>query len=323
VFLIAWSAIARPTPPTSGPGAPLPEEFRRTSIPPALLAPLPTTGGVPRMVPARVRPGTAEDWATHDRRYALLRMQQLRAGSAPATRASGLAAIRECKDPSAFESMYGALKGERHDVQMAMLDAFAVGGDEGQYAIASMAIQSADKGVRAEATRRLTLPPGPGVLAAIDDGLRAGDHEWVNNAGVLAGAVHAIEAIPQLIFAQYVQQPTEERGDRAWIAIGKTTSYVQNVVPVTGDNSGAFQPVIGQVYEGVVFRIQDCVATVYHGGVHDSLVAMTTYDSGMDTAGIGWDMRAWRTWFDTTYVAIKRRQADELAAAVTPSTPAR
>jgi len=323
VFLIAWSAIARPTPPTAGPGAPLPEEFRRTSISPALLAPLPTTGGVPRMVPARVRPGTAEDWATHDRRYALLRMQQLRAGSAPATRASGLAAIRECKDPSAFESMYGALKGERHDVQMAMLDAFAVGGDEGQYAIASMAIQSADKGVRAEATRRLTLPPGPGALAAIDDGLRAGDHEWVNNAGVLAGAVHAIEAIPQLIFAQYVQQPTEERGDRAWIAIGKTTSYVQNVVPVTGDNSGAFQPVIGQVYEGVVFRIQDCVATVYHGGVHDSLVAMTTYDSGMDTAGIGWDMRAWRTWFDTTYVAIKRRQADELAAAVTPSTPAR
>jgi hypothetical protein len=275
------------------------------------------------MVPVRVRPGTMDEWASHDRRFSMLRMQQLRAGLAPATRASGLAAIRECRDPAAFESMYGALKGERHDVQLAMLDAFAAGGTEGQYAIASMAIQSADAGVRAEATRRLTLPPGPGVLAAIDDGLRAGDHEWVNNAGVLAGAVHAIEAIPQLIFAQYVQQPTEERGDRAWIAIGKTTSYVQNVVPVTGDNSGAFQPVIGQVYEGVVFRIQDCVATVYHGGVHDSLVAMTTYDSGMDTAGIGWDMRAWRAWFDTTYVAIKRRQADELAAAVTPSTPTR
>jgi hypothetical protein len=211
--------------------------------------------------------------------------------------------------------MYGALRAQRGDVKMAMLDAFASGGAEGEYAIASVAIQDTDKAVRAEATRRLGKPPSPAVLAAIDDGLRATDHEWINNAGVLAGAVHAVEAIPQLIFSQYVSARTEGPGDRAWIAIGKTTSYVQNVIPVVGDNSGAFQPIIGQIIEGVVLRVNDCSATVYHGGVHDSLVAMTTYDSGTQTAGIGWDIRDWAKWFDGTYVPLKRAQDEELAKA--------
>jgi hypothetical protein len=90
---------------------------------------------------------------------------------------------------------------------------------------------------------------------------------------------------------------------------------VQNVIPVVGDNSGAFQPIIGQIIEGVVLRVNDCSATVYHGGVHDSLVAMTTYDSGTQTAGIGWDIRDWAKWFDGTYVPLKRAQDEELAKA--------
>jgi hypothetical protein len=84
---------------------------------------------------------------------------------------------------------------------------------------------------------------------------------------------------------------------------------------VVGDNSGAFQPIIGQIIEGVVLRVNDCSATVYHGGVHDSLVAMTTYDSGTQTAGIGWDIRDWAKWFDGTYVPLKRAQDEELAKA--------
>jgi hypothetical protein len=49
--------------------------------------------------------------------------------------------------------------------------------------------------------------------------------------------------------------------------------------------------------------------------VHDSLVAMTTYDSGTQTAGIGWDIRDWAKWFDGTYVPLKRAQDEELAKA--------
>ena len=108
--------------------------------------------------------------------------------------------------------------------------------------------------------------------------------------------------------------------NRAWIAIGTTTSYVQNVVPVVGDNSGAFQPVIGQLIEGVVMRVQDCAVTIYHGGVHDSLVAMSSYDTGTDTSNLGWDMAAWARWFDGTYVPFKQEQDRRLAAAA--SAPA-
>jgi hypothetical protein len=61
--------------------------------------------------------------------------------------------------------------------------------------------------------------------------------------------------------------------------------------------------------------VQDCVVTIYHGGVHDSLVAMTTYDSGSDTGKLAWDMRAWARWFNETYVPLKQREDKELAAA--------
>ena len=153
------------------------------------------------------------------------------------------------------------------------------------------------------------------VLAALDDGLRAEDHEWINRAGILAGAVHAVEALPTLIFAQVAQSAPSERGDRAWIATGRTISYVANVIPVVGDNAGAYQPVIGQLIEGVVLRVQDCAVTIYHGGVHDSLVAMAAYDSGMDVSSLGWDIRAWHRWFNEEYVPFKRRQDEELAKA--------
>jgi hypothetical protein len=315
--------IALSTPPMGASHESLPDEFRRARVPANLLVPLPRTGGIPRMVPVRTRPGNAGDWERHDAAFAALRARNFTTGSSPKVRASGLAALRECRDPAAFESMYRALRGQKPDVVAAMLDSFAAGGDEGQYALASVAIQDPDAAVRAEATRRLARPPSPGVLAAIDDGIRAQNHQWVNNAGILAGAVHAIEAIPQLIFAQYVQGPADDgKGDRAWIAIGTTTSYVANVIPIVGDNAAAFQPVIGQIIEGVVFRVQDCVATAYHGGVHDSLVAMTTFDSGTDTASIGWDMRAWASWFDHTYVPLKKRQDEELAKAAAAASPA-
>jgi hypothetical protein len=313
--LLASGSTARAfTPPGTVDGA-LPDDFRRPRVPAMLLTPLPTKGGIPRMAPKHVRPGTPEQWARFDATFAALKSRNFAHTASSKARESGLATLRESTDPAAIESMYAAFHGQKQDVLLAVLDACTKAGAEGQYALASIAIQDNDAAIRAEATRRLGKPPSAAVLAALDDGLRAEDHEWINRAGILAGAVHAVEALPTLIFAQVAQSAPSDRGDRAWIATGRTISYVANVIPVVGDNAGAYQPVIGQLIEGVVLRVQDCAVTIYHGGVHDSLVAMAAYDSGMDVAALGWDIRAWHRWFNEEYVPFKRRQDEELAKA--------
>jgi len=302
------------TPPAGAVSGQMPAELTRARVPANLLVPLPTTGGVPRMAPKHVRPGNQESWDKAHAQITAIRARNF--GSAgPKMRAAGIEAMRTMTDPAAFEAIYGALKGEAAPVKLAMLDHFAAQGDEGQYALACIAMQDADKAIRSEATRRIRKPPSMAVLAALDEGLRSDDHQIVNYAGLLAGSVHAIEALPALIFAQFAQSATQKRGDLAWIAVGKTTSYVANVIPVVGDNSGAFQPVIGQVIEGVVMEVQDCIVTTYRGDVHDALVAMSTFDSGTDTAQLAWNMHSWYKWFNEQYVPLKQRQDQELAKA--------
>lgn len=307
------------TPPVGAADGGIPEEFRRTRVPPMLLTRLPSKGGIARMAPVHAKAGTPDQWARFDATFQAIRSRSFSQNATSALRTAGLATVRECHDPASFDSMYAAFRGQKHDVLLAVLDAYAKGGAQGQYALASVAIQDDDANIRAEATRRIGTPPSIEVLAALDDGLRSENHDWINRAGILAGAVHAVEALPTLIFAQFAPAPPSDKGDRAWIAIGRNISYVANVIPVVGDNAGAFQPVIGQLIEGVVMRVQDCAVTIYHGGVHDSLIAMSTFDSGMDTSYLGWDMRAWYQWFNEQYVPLKQRQDQELAAA--PSVP--
>lgn len=314
--LLAGPVSGAMSPPVGSTDGSLPEQFRRARVPAMLLTPLPTKGGVPRMAPKHVRPGTAAAWAQFDATFQALRSRNFSSNATTKARATGAAIVRESTDPASFESMYAALRGQKHDAVLAMLDAFAKGGPEGQFALASVAIQDDDASVRAEATRRIATPPVSAVLAALDDGLRSDNHDWVDRAGILAGAIHAVEALPTLIFAQFAQSaPPTTKGDKAWIATGRTISYVANVIPVVGDNAGAFQPVIGQIIEGVVMRVQDCEVTIYHGSVHDSLVAISSFDSGADTTALGWDMRAWYRWFNEHYVPMKQREDQELAKA--------
>jgi type II secretory pathway component GspD/PulD (secretin)/tetratricopeptide (TPR) repeat protein len=47
---------------------------------------------------------------------------------------------------------------------------------------------------------------------------------------------------------------------RSWIAVGNVISYISNVVPVTGDNSGAFSPIIGQLIVGFVLDVEACIS---------------------------------------------------------------
>jgi len=47
---------------------------------------------------------------------------------------------------------------------------------------------------------------------------------------------------------------------RSWISVAKVIAYVSNLVPVTGDNSGAFSPVISNLLEGFVLDIEACIS---------------------------------------------------------------
>ncbi len=49
-------------------------------------------------------------------------------------------------------------------------------------------------------------------------------------------------------------------GQRAWVAVARQVAYVSALVPVTGDASGAFQPIPGVVNDGVVLDIEAVVS---------------------------------------------------------------
>lgn len=49
-------------------------------------------------------------------------------------------------------------------------------------------------------------------------------------------------------------------GQRSWISVAFAQQYVSNLIPVTGDASGAFQPQIGTVYEGFVLDIEAVIS---------------------------------------------------------------
>lgn len=290
------------------PAAPRPPRATRP------IEPIPARGAVPPMY---------DEAATSDVKTLALRAEargyakQLKAiahrcfGSqrSAKVRANGLAELREFTDPAALRVMVEVLRGEGPDVQAVILEQLARLGDDGQPALARYAILQEDVRFRDEAIARIARPPIDDVLREVDEGLRASQHSVVNAAGFLAGQLNALGAIPLLIFAQAAEDRVNQTGDLAWIAIGTQISYVANVIPVVGGNAGAFQPVLGVVNQGTLLRVMDAVAITYRIDVHNALVAMTSADSGQSTASLGYNMKAWWTWFNETYVPLKREQA--------------
>lgn len=287
-------------------------------IPPNLLRPIPSTGAVPRITSAANPMSDPLLDATAEQRGYRAELRRLRdrafRTSREETRLAGLAQLRRFTDPAAFKPMLEVLSREGADVQRALLDHLAECGDEGQAALALAAIHGTESSFRHQATARIRRPAPESVVAVVDDALRDTRHAVVNNAGMLAGNLNMLAALPPMIFGQVASDPVRGSGDLAWIAIGTTKTYVANVVPVVGDNSGAFTPVIGTVYEGTVLVVQDAVAYSYRTDLHEALVSMSSADFGESTEGLGYDMRAWWEWFNTRYVPFKQRQAEEQAA---------
>ncbi|NNM26036.1 MAG: hypothetical protein HKO59_08640 [Phycisphaerales bacterium] len=279
-----------------------------------LLGPLPASGAVPSIVHLRDAPresdltlrARARDYAGQIRRLRRAHFGPIRS---PAVRASGLAELREFTDPAAFRPLIEELAGEGDEVRLALLDHFRGQGEEGQAALAWVAITDEDEAIRGEAGRRLAAPAATPVLRVLDQTLRSNRHEIANNAGAVAGMLGAIETIPLLIFSQATRDPApQDEGDLAWIAIQTQRAFVANVRPVVGDNSGAFEPVLGVVSEGIVLRVTDAVVIVYRTVIHNALVAMTSRDWGRPTDDMGYDMRRWWEWYNEEYLPYKRDQ---------------
>lgn len=285
----------------------------KPSVPANLVTPIPSTGAVPAIadravldVPRERVPGVSA--LEYERRAKALKASCF-GGRKGATRARGITQISDWADPTSWPVLWRVMRTESDDVRLAVLDHLAAQGGLGEAQLADLAIRDEDSAIRHEAARRIRRPAGPEVLAVIDNALRAPQHAIANNAGILAGRVDAFAAIPVLIFAQATADEARTKADLAWIAIATRQSYVANVVPVVGNGSGAFQPVIGSVASGVVMRVQDAVVYTYRADVHNALVSLTTRESGQSTADFGWDMARWWTWFNTEFVPANRAKA--------------
>ena len=230
----------------------------------------------------------------------------------PELRKIGLLGLTDFNENGALFAMPFALHRERADVRKAVLEHLASAGPAGEAALAWTAVHHSDPSMRSQATAAITNGSEPLVLAVIAQGLRDQRHSVVNAAGALAGAIDAVQTIPLLIFSQYSRDEVRKKGDLAWIAMGTQQSYVQNLIPVGGDNAGAFQPVIGTLTEGFVMRVSDAVAFVYRRDVHSSLLSLSQNASGQSTEHLGWDMYAWREWYNNTYLPMARSQENDL-----------
>jgi hypothetical protein len=276
--------------------------------------PIPEAGALPPMVdPSLARAvalkARAAAYSPANRTLRAIARRHFGSQRVPETRAEGLRLLSTHADAASLFAMPFSLADEGDDVRAVVIAHLKDTGEDGQAALAWTAIHHDDADWRRRATDAITRPASPRVLATLQVGLSASEHETVVRAGRLAGALDARLAIPHLIATQYSADTVRNQGDLGWIAIGTQRSYVANLIPVTGDGTGAFQPVPGIINEGFVMRVQDAVAIVYRTEIHRVLVDMTTTATGTDTSDNGWSLAAWRDWYNREYLPKARAEA--------------
>ncbi len=243
------------------------------------------------------------------RQIRLMRHQFFRGKRNPETRQTGIEQISEFTDPASFIPLIEELNREDDDVRAALLDHFAAQGEWGQAALAWIGVnEHEDDALHYEAIKRLTIPVGDPTLNVIEAGLRSSDDFSANLAGRLVGHLDIYDAIPLLIHSQSADGQVQEVGDLAWIAVGRQKVFIRALIPILGDNSGAFMPVPGVLTEGVVLRVMDAVAVIYRTEIHNTLVAMTSQDWGRSTAGFGYDKDRWVGWYNNEYLPQRNQE---------------
>lgn len=275
--------------------------------------PIPKAGPLPPMVdPALSKAIGTEIRASTEGPYRTV-LQELRrrcfgVGRSAEIRSEGLKELRGLEDSGYLFAMPVVFSQDRNDVRRVVIDHLSLQGERGQAALAWTAIHHERGDWRQAATEALVRPPAPATLAVMQSGFAASEHAVIERTGTLAGALDARVAIPHMIATQYSADTVRREGDLAWIAIGTQRSYVANLIPVTGDGSGAFRPVPGVLNEGFVFRVSDAVAVVYRTVVHQVLVDMTSEAAGEDTSRNGWSLARWRDWYNRVYLPLARAE---------------
>jgi hypothetical protein len=326
IALIACPAIGQATQPAAEPIAePVPEQNEAPRQPPVgLLTPIPENGNLPPILGMLDGPSESElRFRAAARKYAqqinVIRHKYFGPVRVQRIRDEGISQLREFTDPASFRPLITELAGEQDDVRLALVDHFANQRDMGQAALAWLAIHDDDAAIRHESSKRLHSPATPQVLSVLNSGLRSREDSVATNAAGVAGNLNVLQAIPLLIFAQaIVNTPEQPAGDLAWIAIETQRAYVAGLQPIVGNASGAFQPIIGTVSDGVVMRVVDAVAISYRTEIHTTLVAMTSNDWGQPTSQLGYNIDDWWRWYNTQYVPFKNEQALEASLAVEP-----
>lgn len=286
--------------------------------PPDPLSPIPDAGPLPLMVDARLS-AEIEDVIRRARlgpqRRTLQKINRQHFGPTRRgeIREAGLRALTALESPAAWFSMPKVFAGARADVRASIIEHLAVGGDMGQAALAWTAIDHPDADWRRDAAAAIRRPASPPVLAVLQIGLRGSDERVIESSARLAGVLDARLAIPHLIATQYAGERRRKTGDQAWIAIGTQRSYVQNLIPVTGDGSGGFRPVPGIINEGFVMRVTEAFAVIYRTEVHRVLVDLTAGTTPIDTSALGWSLDRWRDWYNAAYLPIAEKRSQEAA----------
>ncbi|MFM1805416.1 MAG: hypothetical protein RL136_2295 [Planctomycetota bacterium] len=245
----------------------------------------------------------------------------LDAGVTRAARARALDTLAALRTPMELRAAMKVLDGEGSrpnfvscdpEVRRAIFRALAREPMYGQAVLVELAV-TGDEPVRHRACDALPEGLSPIALERIA-GFLASDRElYINRAASIAGTHASAALIPALVSAQYAP-PRKPRGDEAWIAIGNTQRYVQNQIPIVGDASTSFQPVIGTIFEGSLLRIMESVVEIYRTEVHVSLTATVEELTGLPAPPLGYDRDRWLAWYASEFPALAERHAAERAA---------
>lgn len=249
-------------------------------------------------------------------------------------RAASLAVLSGLGSPEELRAAIEILEGEGirpnlfktdPQVRRALFTAMARDAEFGQPRLVVLAVTTDDP-IGTRAADALPKSLSAAALAEVARQLGSSRELHVNRAAALASAHAAAELIPALVTAQYAPPRAQQKGDEAWIAIGKTIHYVQNVIPIVGGASTSFQPVIGTVYEGSLLRVMESKVDIFRTEVHDSLAAVIEETTGHPAPPLGYDRDRWMVWYRDEFPKLaeahRAAREDAATAARTRTTPA-
>ena len=265
----------------------------------------------------------------------------------PAVRQEGLVKLRAYASPALFPLLIDIFAGEEPDVRTTLMNLFRdAKNDQGDAALAWMAVHDDRAESRAAATSQLLTrltedhASGDQVKFVIFEAMRSGRNETMLAGAQLASNLNLIDVMPWLISAQVVGQPTQHAvgsgasgsrdGALAWIMGGQQTAFVSDLIPVVGPNAVAFDPQLSVINTGVILRVIDAAVVTYHVDIHNALVDWSSREMGESTGGLGFNIPAWRTWYEQTFLPhmaekarLRKAEEDERAKrASSPYTPA-